>query len=251
MKKYIVIIAITILVLSATLCTGCTVVDNSILSEDGCWRYIINEDNSITLSAIVEMKSEIVIPETIDGYTVSSLSDKLFVLIDDGTADKKYEGVYADNNILTSVTINAKVKEIPNMCFYICRKLSVVNLPDSLEKINDFAFYGCNSLEKITLPESCVSLGSYTFRECSKLSEVSIKCNSIPDIGDKCFYMVDNKASDDDQYYIIPNLKIEVNDIAVYGIDNLESLRKETRNNSYKYWQEYVNAGVVSIGISE
>lgn len=251
MKKCILIIATIILALSAVFCTGCTVEDNSVLSEDGCWRYIVNEDETITLSAIVEMKSEIVIPETIDGYTVTSLSDKLFVLIDDGSADKKYEGVYADNNILTSVTINAKVKEIPNMCFYICRKLSVVNLPDSLEKINDFAFYGCNSLEKIALPESCVSLGSYTFRECSKLNEVSIEYASIPDIGDKCFYMVDNKASDDDQYYIIPNLKIVVKDIAVYGIDNLESLRKETRNNSYKYWQEYVNAGVVSIGVSE
>lgn len=251
MKKCILIIAIIILALSAVFCTGCTAEDNSVLSEDGCWRYIVNEDNTITLSAIVEMKSEIVIPETIDGYTVSSLSDKLFVLIDDGRTDKKYEGVYADNNTLTSVTINAKVKEIPNMCFYICRKLSVVNLPNSLEKINDFAFYGCNSLEKIVLPESCVSLGSYTFRECSKLNEVIIECASIPDIGDKCFYMVDNKASDDDQYYIISNLKIVVKDIAVYGIDNLESLRKETRNNSYKYWQEYVNAGVVSIGVSE
>ncbi len=252
MKRGILILAILIFVLSAVFCTGCTVVDNSVLSDDGFWRYEINEDNTICVTGIVEMRSEIVIPEEIDGYAVSALSDKLFVLIDDGVENKKFEGVYADNNVLTSVTINAKIKEIPNMCFYICKKLTVVNLPDTLERINDFAFYGCNSLEKIILPESCNSLGAYTFRECGKLNEVVIKSNNIPDIGDKCFYMVDNKASDDEQYYIIPELNIVVDDINAYNIDKLEELRKDTRNNSYKYWKEYVNADkVVSIGVNE
>lgn len=252
MKRSIFIIATIIFTFTAVFCTGCTVVDNSVLSEDGCWRYEINADDTICITGIVEMKSEIVIPEAIDGHTVSALSDKLFVLIDDGAENKKYKGVYADNNVLTSVTINAKIKEIPNMCFYICRNLTVVNLPNTLESIKDFAFYGCNSLEKIILPESCNSLGAYTFRECGKLNEVVIKSNNIPDIGDKCFYMVDNKASDDEQYYIIPELKIIVDDINAYSIDKLEELRKDTRNNSYKYWKEYVNADkVVSIGVDE
>lgn len=248
MKKSLLIIVALVVCLPLILCFGCSTEDNQITSGDGMWKYIENEDGTICITSICDMQENIVIPEQIDGKTVSALGEKLFVIINNGSSSKQLEGVYDDNNVLKSVTINAKIKEIPNMCFYLCRVLEVVNLPETLEKVSDFAFYGCSALQNITFPEKCSALGAYTFRECPKLQEVVIESGSVPQIGDKCFYMVNTKASGDDQYYIIPGLQIKVKDLVLYSIDNLESERKATRNNSYKYWQEYVRANVVVNG---
>lgn len=225
--------------------TACSEKDKSVLSKNGKWRYIENEDGTITLSKIVEMESVLVIPETVDGKTVSAISEKFFLVINDGSQKKKLKDTYSDNNILEKVIFEADIKEIPNMAFYICKKLTEVKLPDSLEKIGSFVFFGCNSLTQIEIPENCKSIGEYAFRECSSLVSVTLKSKEIVNIGEKCFYMVNEKASGDDQYYIIDNLKITVDESVDYSLETLEKLRKETRNNSYKYWQEYVRANVI------
>ena len=245
MKKILLVIVALVTCLPLIFCFGCKTEDNQITSADGKWKYIESEDGTICVTAVCDMQEDIVIPEQIDGKTVSSLGAKLFVIINDGSESKKLEGVYDDNDILKTVTIQASIKEIPNMCFYLCRNLSEVNFPSSLEKVCDFAFYGCKSLENIIFPENCKSLGAYTFRECERLKNVVIQSETVPQIGDKCFYMVNQKASGDDQYYVISNLKIKVRDISLYSVEKLEAERKSTRNNSYKYWQEYVNANVV------
>lgn len=245
MKKSLLVIVALVVCLPLILCFGCSTEDNQITSSDGMWKYIENEDGTITLTSICDMQENVVIPEQIDGKTISALGEKLFVIINDGSSSKQLDGVYDDNNVLKTVTINAEIKEIPNMCFYLCRSLENIILPETLEKVSDFAFYGCNTLTSITLPEKCSSLGAYTFRECGKLREVVIESGSVPKIGDKCFYMVNTKASGDDQYFIISDLQIKVKDVSLYSIDNLEKERKATRDSSYKYWQEYVSANVV------
>lgn len=232
-----------IIVTLFTLC-ACSVKDNSVESADGMWRYVENDDGTVTLTKVVTMEKELVIPATVDGKTVSQISEKFFVIINDGSGKKKLKDTYSDNNILEKVVFEASLKEIPNMAFYLCKKLVVVEFPESLESIGAFSFFGCSSLEKIVLPENCKSIGEYAFRECGSLKDVCLNGSEIVNIGDKCFYMINEKASGDDQYYIIDGLKIHVGDVD-YSIETLEALRKKTRNNSYKYWQEYVRANVV------
>ncbi len=241
MKKSLCLLLVIVLLLSMFAFVGCNNTVETITSEDGKWEYVINDDDTITLVSINEMTENMVIPSSIDSHTVSTFGEKLFVVINDGKENKKFDGVYDDNNILKTVKIEANIKVIPNMCFYLCRKLTDVTFPDTLEKISDFAFYGCSELSNIELPEKCNSLGAYTFRECGNLKNVVINYDGVPDVGDKCFYMVNNKASNDDQYYIIPNLSIKVKNIELFSLDALEAKRKETRNNSYKYWKEYVS----------
>lgn len=252
MKKVKLLVVICLILATILMCCACSATDNSITSEDGKWNYIENDDGTIQLTKVVEMTSELVIPKQVDGKIVSSIAEKFFVKINDGSSKKKFKDTYADNDVLESVIIEAEIKEIPNMAFYLCRKLSHVELPNSLEKINDFAFYGCIALEDIIIPENCKHLGAYSFRECSNLKNVTLNSSEIVNIGDKCFYMINNKASGDDQYYIIDGLKINVGDVD-YSIETLEALRKKTRNNTYKYWQEYVKGGAVvsSFAVSE
>ena len=63
-----------------------------------------------------------------------------------------------------------------------------------------------------------------------------------PKIGDKCFYMVDAKSSKDDQYFIIPDLKIWVANVSVFDENVILEERKKNHTNDYKYWLEYMTA---------
>lgn len=79
------------------------------------------------------------------------------------------------------------------------------------------------------------------------MSKVVINNNGddVIAIGDKAFYIINENSDDDDQYEIISGLKIQVNNISLYNSSDLEQKRRETKNYTYKYWQEYINAGIV------
>lgn len=248
MKKCL--IGVLTVLLFVFIFSGCSTTVEYIQSTeyDGAWSYLENDDGTITLYGYNKKDSVVTIPQSIDGKAVSALGDKLFVCINDGSEKKSMKGVYEDNTYLEKVIIEANVKEIPNMAFYICRNLKEIQLNDGLEKIGDFAFYGCKSLTELVLPESFNSIGAYSFRDCVALKKVVI--NSTADdviaIGDKAFYIINEESDDDDQYEIIDGLTILVKNISLYNSSDLESKRRETKNYTYKYWQEYIDAGIVA-----
>lgn len=244
------LIAVLVIVLFLFAFSGCsTTVEYTQSTEyDGAWSYLENDDGTITLYGYNKRDSVVTIPQTVDGKTVSALGEKIFVCINDGSEKKNLKGVYEDNDYLEKVIINANIKEIPNMAFYICRKLKEIQLNEGLEKIGDFAFYGCESLKEVILPESFNSIGAYSFRDCTSLSKVIINstANDVIAIGDKAFYIINESSDDDDQYEIIKGLTIIVKDISLYNSTDLEQKRRETKNYTYKYWQEYIDAGIVA-----
>ena len=61
-----------------------------------------------------------------------------------------------------------------------------------------------------------------------------------PKLGDKCFFMVNNGSSKDDQYYVIPDLKIWVDNISVFDENVIKEERKKSHTNDYKYWLDYM-----------
>lgn len=247
MKKCV--IAVISLLLFITVFVGCSAnVEYTVSTEyDGAWSYLENDDGTITLYTYNKDESVVTIPKTVDGKVVSALGEKIFVSINDGSEKKSMKGVYEDNLSLEKVIIEADIKEIPNMAFYICRNLKEIQLNNGLEKIGDFAFYGCKSLKEISFPSSLEAIGAYSFRECDVLSKVVINNESddVIAIGDKAFYVINEDSDDDDQYEIIHDLTIEVKNIALYDCDTLEEKRRETKDYTYKYWQEYINAGIV------
>ncbi len=72
-----------------------------------------------------------------------------------------------------------------------------------------------------------------------------VECTTLPKIGDKCFYMVDNKSDDDDQYYVIPDLQIRVANVALYDSEAIEAERRKTKNNDYRYWIDYIERDMI------
>lgn len=122
------------------------------------FEYIENEDGNIVIKRYVGDVTDVVIPETIDGKTVTEIGSNSF----------------SNNYKLISVTIPNTVINIQNSAFYQCAFLVEINLPENLRSIGAGAFEGCSKLSTITLPSSLESLLNAAFKNCSALTHIRI-----------------------------------------------------------------------------
>jgi len=245
MKRLIAIILVLSVAMGVLACfVGCSEADNT--KSSGDWKYLEKEDGTISLVSYIGSNAHVVVPATLEGKTVSSIEGGLFMSVNDGSSSRRLRDVYQNNEVVETVEFAAPVTAIPERTFYLCNKLTSVTLPDTCESIGDFAFYGCSALTRIDIPTACTSIGAYCFRQCDKLADVyihnSADATMPPKIGDKCFYLVDSKSSKEDQYYIIPDLRITVYNIAVFDETVILEERKKNHTNDYKYWLEYMTA---------
>lgn len=248
LKLFLVVIFILTVVFSFT---GCKTVEYP-TSSDGLFTYELytvaegdNEYQAARLMKYLGNAANVTIPATIQSndsvvYPVKSIGDGLFVKSISGEESRRYADVYTNNATLTTINIQADIKEIPNRTFYNCTSLTIVNIPEGVEKIGAFSFYGCTKLETITLPSTVNEIAGYAFRECSELTSVNILSTERIKIGDMVFYMIDSTKSGSDQYYIIEDLAITVTDISLYNKADIELEDKE--NKTKNSWLDYINA---------
>ncbi|MBR5370992.1 MAG: leucine-rich repeat protein [Oscillospiraceae bacterium] len=125
--------------------------------------YFSDEDYACIVGFTDSASGAITIPKEIDGYPVRSVY----------TIEKK-EGI-------TSITVPAGVScngftSMPDLetviledgctslpSFSDCKKLTTVQIPDTVTRIRDYAFSGCSALAQITLPKSLESIGYRAF----------------------------------------------------------------------------------------
>lgn len=98
--------------------------------EKSPFTYEIQNEEAV-ITGYSGTHSVLIIPDTIDGYTVTAISDSVF----------------AGKTSLTSVS-----------------------LPKNLKKLGWFAFSGCTSLKSANLPQSLSDIGYDAFANCSKLT---------------------------------------------------------------------------------
>ena len=79
----------------------------------------------------------VVIPPTIDGYTVTTIGN----------------GAFRNCSELTSIVIPDTVTGIEGGAFDYCTGLTSIEIPDSVTSIGDSAFRGCEGLTSIEIPE--------------------------------------------------------------------------------------------------
>lgn len=135
------------------------------------FEYTI-ENEEVTIVAYKGQRTEVEIPNEIEGYPVTRIGMHAF----------------KDNNILEKVIIPESVTEIGTSAFEGCRKLSgELVLSNNLENIGSYAFYRCTQIMNIILGDNVNSIGDYAFAENVSLKKFILSSNMI-NIGEGAFY---------------------------------------------------------------
>ena len=140
----------------------------TITSADNQYQYEVNSDdeNTITITKYIGSEQEIEIPNTLDGYTVTSIGDYAF----------RY------NTSLINIIIPNSVTSIETGAFYGCSVLKNITLPEYLTTIESYTFYNCTNLETIIIPDNVSNIKYSAFNGCSGLTSINLP-DTITTIG--------------------------------------------------------------------
>ncbi|MBQ8287973.1 MAG: leucine-rich repeat protein [Clostridia bacterium] len=130
------------------------------------FEYEVGEDGGITITKYIGTDTDVVIPEKIEGKSVTRIGENAFL----------------NNNTMVSIVIPNTVIMICQSAFQSCGVLKTADLSDNLTQIEYGAFVNCQSLESIVLPDSLCKLGEEAFSNCSALKAINIP-NSVKEWG--------------------------------------------------------------------
>ena len=154
------------------------------LIKSGDFQYIVQEDGTAAIIT-ADTGSICTIPETIDGYTVTSIGldyDELEENTDEYSrycydiyeeagfrsleSDRRH-GVVSSQ--CTEVIIPDTVTVIGKQAFGDCRKLESITIPDSVKIIGDRAFTLCDSLTSVTIPDNVSIIRDAALSSCKDI----------------------------------------------------------------------------------
>ena len=139
--------------------------------------YYEDVDGTITITKYYGSDTEVVIPETIDGKSVTSIGATAFSMCRSLTSigipssvTSIGEYTFSGCSGLTSIGLPSGVTSIGADAFEECSSLTSIKIPPSVTSIGESAFQGCSSLTSIELPSSVTSIGAGAFSECAKIT---------------------------------------------------------------------------------
>ncbi len=169
------------------------------------FNYVVNDDDTITITGYTGPGGDVTIPATINGLPVTGIGNEAFdisgltsVTIPDSVTNIgnfAFETSYASlTNIFVSAanpvfsSLNGVVfnKNQTTLIVFPNGKGTSYTIPTSVTSIGDYAF-NRTPLKSVTIPDSITSIGKGAFEECYKLNGVTIP-NSVTNIGDYAFY---------------------------------------------------------------
>lgn len=122
------------------------------------YQYEKLADGTIRITSCQTKDVNLVIPDTIDGYTVTEIG----------------ESAFANQTSIQTVKFPANLKQIGAKAFANCTGLTEVTLPDTIVGVGSYAFSGCTTLKKATLNNGRINIVAGMFANCTALSEVVI-----------------------------------------------------------------------------
>ena len=140
-------------------------------SPNVTYKFAYEIEDGFAVVAGVDPKpvGTLVVPDKIDGYSVTRIGRDAF---------RNCKG-------LTSVKIPEDVTHIDVHAFDLCDGLKSVTLPSSLEVIGYAAFGKCSGLKSVAVPNGVKSISADAFNGCG-LKSVVIP-SSVTSIGDRAF----------------------------------------------------------------
>lgn len=147
----------------------------ALIVKSGDYGYEVTSETAKTaaLRKVYSYTSEVVIPSTIDGYSIVQI----------GTYNTPY--INSDNSVWLDYDNAAVFAEKDN----IVKKLTI---PEGVTTICEYAFNEMNSLSKLILPKTLKDIEGYNFMNSAYLKKIKISGNMS--VGDRVF---DNVAFDE------------------------------------------------------
>lgn len=203
MKRFAGLIVVFVMLLSALPALA----DETRTSGD--FRYTLKSNGTATIVGYTGMGDNIIIPQMLDGYTVTAIGDNAINRL--VSAKKTY----------SSVTLPDTIKSIGAFAFRSAN-ITSINLPDGLEDIGKGAFVGCNSITyriSANHPTFAVIDGALYNKSQKKLiwgKEGATIPEGIKIIGDFACYEVPNCGINRNGI-VLPSTIEEIGDYAFYG----------------------------------
>ena len=198
-----------VMLLMALSVNGAVAEDDVLRSGD--YQYRVLEDGTAEITYYFGRDSEVHIPETLDGKTVTSIGDQAFsgcssltsVELSDSMISmgvNPFAGCESLKNIQVSpeqpvfavidgVLFNKAEKSL--ICYPAGKQEEAYEVPQGIQQIKSGAFAGCSSLMSIELPDSVTSIGDQAFAWCRALTSIELP-DSMTSIGDSAFKECDN-----------------------------------------------------------
>ena len=161
--------------------------------EQSEYEYTVLDDGTVEITGYNGNDTDVVVPDKIDGKSVTSIGDWAFSDCTSVTSIKLPnsvtnigESAFTGCDKLANVTISDGVKSIGPSAFEECTSLTSVTIPNSVTNIDSDAFRGCTSLAKVTIPNSVKSIGSCAFNKCVSLMSITIP-DSVTNIDSGAF----------------------------------------------------------------
>ena len=158
----------------------------------GYLKYTITDGEVTITNCDSSISGELTIPETIEGYPVTSIGGEAFyhanltsIAIPNSVTSIEHSAFFGCTN-LTSITIPDSVTSIANEVFRDCTGLTSITLSNSITRIDDRTFRNCTTLTSITIPDSVVHIEDGVFMGCTGLRSVTIP-NGVINIGNGAF----------------------------------------------------------------
>lgn len=136
--------------------------------EAPVWEYEAVGDDSARITKYNGTDTNVVIPETIDGRTVSSIGAM-------STSTSVFAEAYNSGVMIESVVMPDTVVLINQCAFRGIASLKTVTLSQNLTEIRTNAFLDCAALEKIDIPETVTDIGNNAFIGCGALKTIIIR----------------------------------------------------------------------------
>lgn len=164
------------------------------VTEDG-FRYVTNNDDTITIRAYEGKKTKILIPNEIDGKSVTKIDGIAFgkcknlteINIDDDNPQYSSEDGMLYNKDKTqlircpiakkNVTIPDSVTEISGSAFSSCCNLTEIKIPDGVQVIKSLTFRDC-SLTKLYISKGVTEIKECAFFYCPNLTSITVDENN-------------------------------------------------------------------------